>query len=193
MSADRFGASATSGGVARIAPTPDPTADEARVLALLPVVTRWCARLGGPSVDAQEAAHDVVLTVLRRGAPADADGLAHFTFAVTRNVVANHRRRVWWWRWVPGVAAEPAPTASVGAQAEARDIARRVAAVLERLGAQHREVLVLCDVEERSAAEVGRLLGVPEGTVRSRLRLARARFRALAPAHHLHGPEGDEP
>ncbi len=44
----------------------------------------------------------------------------------------------------------------------------------------HREVLVLCELEERSAADVGLLLGVPTGTVKSRLRLAKEAFRAVA-------------
>ena len=52
--------------------------------------------------------------------------------------------------------------------------------VLEKLPANQREALVLCVVEERSASEVAELLGVPTGTVKSRLRLARERFRTLA-------------
>ena len=40
-----------------------------------------------------------------------------------------------------------------------------------------REVLVLCDLEERTAIEAAKLLGVPVGTVKSRLRLGRARFK----------------
>ena len=35
----------------------------------LPVVLRWCSALGGPRVDAEEAAHDVIMTVLRRKNP----------------------------------------------------------------------------------------------------------------------------
>ena len=51
--------------------------------------------------------------------------------------------------------------------------------------ALHREVLVLCDLEGRSAAEAAELLSVPVGTVKSRLRLGRQRFRKLAASSNL--------
>ena len=43
-----------------------------------------------------------------------------------------------------------------------------------RLSAPHREVIVQCYVRQRSHGEVAALLGVPVGTVRSRLFYARA-------------------
>ena len=46
---------------------------------------------------------------------------------------------------------------------------------LDRSG--HREVLVLCDLEERADSEVAELLGIPRNTVKSRLRRARAALR----------------
>ena len=41
-------------------------------------------------------------------------------------------------------------------------------------------VLVLHDLEERSDAETAMMLGIPKGTVKSRLRLGRAALRKLA-------------
>lgn len=160
---------------------------ETTVLALYPTVARWCARLGGPRVDAEEAAQDVMMTLLRRPVP-EAE-LVAFAYGVTRNVIANHRRRVWWRRWLPGASVDRPGRHTPLVDVESRETARNVAALLEALTASQREVIVLCDLEERSASEVAILLGVPEGTVRSRLRLARAAFRELAPRFHLHGPE----
>jgi RNA polymerase sigma-70 factor (ECF subfamily) len=71
------------------------------------------------------------------------------------------------------------PRADVEAHRERSSVADRVWDALDRLAAQHREVLVLCDLEERADSEVAALLGLPKGTVKSRLRRARAHLRAL--------------
>jgi RNA polymerase sigma-70 factor, ECF subfamily len=50
--------------------------------------------------------------------------------------------------------------------------ARLAAALLRALDAlpiEQRAAFVLCEVEERTSAEVGRILGVPDATVRTRL------------------------
>ena len=59
-----------------------------------------------------------------------------------------------------------------------REVAARVARALEQLGPDHREVLVLCYLEDRSVAEAAELIGIPPGTVKSRLFTARGRFQA---------------
>jgi RNA polymerase sigma-70 factor (ECF subfamily) len=56
----------------------------------------------------------------------------------------------------------------------ARDeVIRRVRAAVETLTPDHRLVLMLCDWEDLSYAEIAAVLGVPVGTVRSRLHNAR--------------------
>lgn len=62
---------------------------------------------------------------------------------------------------------------------ELRDLDR----ILERLPAEQREVLLLVGVEELSYQEVATTLGVPLGTVMSRLSRARARLREELQGH----------
>ncbi|HEY1985353.1 MAG TPA: sigma-70 family RNA polymerase sigma factor [Terracidiphilus sp.] len=50
---------------------------------------------------------------------------------------------------------------------------------LEALPVHHREIVLLCDLEEMSYQEIGQTLGVPIGTVMSRLSRARKAMRAL--------------
>jgi RNA polymerase sigma-70 factor, ECF subfamily len=62
---------------------------------------------------------------------------------------------------------------------------QQVMDALESLAVREREILLLCEVEEMSYREIGQVLGVPIGTVMSRLSRARARLReALGRRNH---------
>lgn len=56
---------------------------------------------------------------------------------------------------------------------ERYDIQRALARALEELPAAFREVVVLVDLEDQSYEDAARVLGIPKGTVRSRLFRAR--------------------
>lgn len=65
--------------------------------------------------------------------------------------------------------------------AEAGDLRQRLQVALETLPPRQRAVIVLHDIEGFKHAEIGKMLGIPEGTARSDLHYARARLRdALA-------------
>lgn len=55
---------------------------------------------------------------------------------------------------------------------------QRVQQAMERLPVAYREVLLLCEVEEMSYQEISSTLGIPIGTVMSRLYRARKTLRA---------------
>src|ERR1700722_7607155 len=62
-----------------------------------------------------------------------------------------------------------------------------VRSAIEQLSATHREVILLCDVEEASYREIAEILSIPIGTVMSRLARARKALSELlgrAPVHH---------
>jgi RNA polymerase sigma-70 factor (ECF subfamily) len=75
-----------------------------------------------------------------------------------------------------GQRADPSPTPE--AQAEASADRAMLDRVLEEMPMELRSVLVLAEVEELSGKEIAAALGIPMGTVASRLRRAREDFEA---------------
>ena len=67
------------------------------------------------------------------------------------------------------------PESSLLASTASEEIQR----ALERLPLFQREIILLCDVEEMSYKEIGALLGIPVGTVMSRLARARKALRGI--------------
>ncbi len=145
----------------------------------VPVVIAWCARLGGPSVNAEDAAQDVFELVLDRlDSLHEPEAFPSWLFGITRRVLAQHRRRAWLRKWVPGVPADGVdPKPDPQRESEGAQLSARVRRALASLPVHHREVLVLCDLEERADSEVATLLELPRNTVKSRLHRARASLR----------------
>ena len=59
-----------------------------------------------------------------------------------------------------------------------RDAAREILEAMDRLPAEHRAVLALFAIEGFRQTEIAEVLGIPEGTVWSRLHAARVRLAA---------------
>lgn len=159
----------------------DPSAIDAVCEDWLPTVLQRCRRLSGPRVDPDQATQEVFLVVLRRIHTVERpEQLPSWMFAVTRRVLAQHRRRAWVRRWVPGDVPEIADTnRSPAALTERRELAGQVGRVLDQMPDELRAILVLCDIEDRTDPEAAEMLGLKVGTAKSRLRRARARFREL--------------
>jgi RNA polymerase sigma-70 factor (ECF subfamily) len=63
--------------------------------------------------------------------------------------------------------------------AESSELRRRLEVALQTLSSRQRSVIVLHDVEGYKHSEIGKILGIPEGTARSDLHHARARLREV--------------
>lgn len=69
-------------------------------------------------------------------------------------------------------------------QAHIRDLNSKLKEALNQLSQNHREVVILCDIEGMSYPEVAKILHIAEGTLRSRLHYAHKQLQGiLADAH----------
>ncbi|WP_266387428.1 RNA polymerase sigma factor [Streptomyces canus] len=124
----------------------------------------------------------------RRRTSVEADGgsLRPWLLGIATNVSRSHYRSNRRYRAAAGaVAGAGVPEVADHAEETAGrvDDRRRIAATLTALGSlrrPEREVLVLCLWEGLEYADAARALGIPVGTVRSRLSRARGRLRKLA-------------
>ncbi|HEX4608689.1 MAG TPA: sigma-70 family RNA polymerase sigma factor [Urbifossiella sp.] len=146
--------------------------DEAAFAALVrrhgPMVWGVCRRILGNSHDAEDAFQTTFL-VLARKAPSvsPADTAAPWLHGVARRAALHARRTVARRRERPmrGVPRSIDPDF---------ELEQLLDQELARLPAMHRAVVVLCELEGKTRAEAAKHLGLPEGTVASRLSRARA-------------------
>ena len=140
-----------------------------------PVVLRWCRRLGGPSIDSDQAAQEALIVVFRRlHTVAAPRAFPSWVFSVVRNTVRDRRREAFGRRWD---ASGEVPSVAVETDFEGREAIGQIWEALDQLPSDLREVLVLCDVEQHTDPEAAELLGLAVGTAKSRLRRARAELR----------------
>ena len=151
------------------------------------MVFNLSARLLGDPQEARDVAQEVFLQVYRMlGRFEGRSSLKTWIYRIAVNQCHN-RRRFWHRRrrdreqaLDEGLSAGTAAGSGRSPYEEAclRERARRVQEVLLQLSFEHRSVLVLRDVEGLTCEEVAVALGVPEGTVKSRLSRAREAMRS---------------
>ena len=142
-------------------------------------------QLVGNRDDALDIAQDALLRLFQHlGRVAPERPVRPWLFAIVR----NRARDLWRSRAArpsesldarPDVAAHLTATAGdPEQQAARRQRARRVWAAIGALSHAHREIVVLRDFHDLAYAEIAEVLGIPAGTVMSRLHAARAALRA---------------
>jgi RNA polymerase sigma-70 factor (ECF subfamily) len=97
-------------------------------------------------------------------------------FGIATNVLRAHHRDA----YLPPIAVERAVDLDADDRLDAASSLARHAALLRALPVEQREVLLLVAVAELTYEETAEALGVPVGTVRSRLHRARAALTPIA-------------
>jgi RNA polymerase sigma-70 factor (ECF subfamily) len=137
-------------------------------------------RLTGNDDEAQDLVQEVLLRV-RKGLgtyePGNLEGwLSRITTNAFLDEVRRRRRRP-----LQLLPEEPdrvvPPTPAADAALDAEVLPADVQRALRRLPPEYRAAVVLCDVVGMSYEEIGATLGVPVGTVRSRIHRGRAALR----------------
>ncbi|WP_328328495.1 RNA polymerase sigma factor [Streptomyces sp. NBC_00455] len=142
-------------------------------------------RLSGDWSTAEEVLSETFLAAwrTRQAVEPEGDSLRPWLLGIATNKARNAKRGIG--RRLAFLARRPAPEPVpdiADATAGRVDDARRLAAVRQALGGlrrQEREVLALCVWSGLDYAEAAEALGIPVGTVRSRLSRARDRLRRL--------------
>ena len=147
-----------------------------RLVELIPRLRRYARALVGDRSAADDLVQDTLerawakLHLYRRGTD-----LRAWLFTVMHNVHVNKVRATRATDTLEDEMPELAQRASQGDSLMVRDLDRSIS----RLPAEQRSVLLLVTLEDMSYDEVARTLGIPIGTVMSRLSRAREKLRGM--------------
>ena len=146
----------------------------------IPSLRRYALALVRDRVRADDLVQDTLERALRKFSLwRRGSNLRTWLFAIMHNLFMNQLRRE---RTAAETSlTEGAPELSVAPSDEHALDVRDLIAALDQLPVEYREVVLLVGLEELSYREVARALGIPLGTVMSRLSRGRERLRtALA-------------
>ena len=140
----------------------------------------FARRLLGNDAAAEDLVHDVFVAlpeILRRAEPNGS--LRRFLMAVAANRAKHHfRSRSRYAKMADRLAREHvAEVENPEQQTSRRALAERLARALDVLSFEQRVAFVLCEIEGRGSRDAAAILGIPEGTVRTRLFSARRALR----------------
>ncbi|CAM3496058.1 MULTISPECIES: RNA polymerase sigma factor [Saccharibacillus] len=144
-------------------------------------VWKYLFFMSGSRVTADDLTQDTFVKALRSlDRFRRESSLKTWLMRIARNTYVNHKRSAWMRRVVPSAEIEPdrmAASAEKAYLAEAGE--RRVWELVFRLPDKLRETLLLEAHYGMTAREGAELLGIPEGTYKSRLSRARSRMDRL--------------
>jgi RNA polymerase sigma-70 factor, ECF subfamily len=145
-------------------------------------VAAFARRLGIAEADVEDVVQEVFIVAHRKGGYEPGAATPRSWLGAIALRVASQARRT---RRRRREASDPdalvgLPDPGHGPQRNAEDheALARVQAALDTLDLGHRAVFVMFEIEGERCDDIARALGVPTGTVYSRLHKARARFRA---------------
>ncbi len=148
-------------------------------------VWRCLQRLGVSSAELEDALQEVFLVAHRRLPEHDAARslVTTWLYGIALNVTRNLMRKISRRRETREAASIDAQTPEGLAQGR-----RTLAWLLDTLSPEHRVVFVMFEIEGASTREIADALGVPIGTVHSRLHHARRKLTELV-GHEASAPD----
>lgn len=144
-------------------------------------VKAFLMRSGASDTAAEEAAQEVMITLWQRAALYDPDkaGVSTWIFTIARNKrIDLLRREVRGQAAAEDPALDPGPEAGPERHFAGAERDARVREAVLALPEEQREVVRLAFFAELSHGDIAERLGLPLGTVKSRLRLAFGKLRA---------------
>ncbi len=145
-----------------------------------PRVKSYMLRQGADAATAEELAQETLLAVWRKAALySDEKGSATtWIFTIARNLrIDRLRKEVAWLPLPENKDEQPSLDPTPDEEVSERERSERVRQVLAQLPADQSEVVALAFLEGLSHSEIATRLGLPLGTVKSRMRLAYGKIR----------------
>jgi RNA polymerase sigma-70 factor (ECF subfamily) len=149
-------------------------------------VWRTLQRMGVRDADLEDLAQEVFMVVHRQLAGfRGRSRMTTWLYGISARVASTHRRRAWVRRELP--ASDWNEESSSAGPEEALGLAeerRMLAEVMELMDIEKRWLFVTFELDEVPCEEIATILGVPVGTVHSRLHAARREFSAALKRWH---------
>ena len=148
----------------------------------LPALRRYAVSLAGNVVLADDLVQDCIERALRQAAQLrELPRVAGWLRRIMYNLYIDEMRR----RKNKGKEQDIDDLTDhleLSVPASDRGVVRDLSRAMNQLSVEHREILVLVSVEELNYREISAELGIPQGTVMSRLARARDRLRSIMEA-----------
>ncbi|HET7888789.1 MAG TPA: sigma-70 family RNA polymerase sigma factor [Bradyrhizobium sp.] len=169
--------------IGRVASSGDREAFKSLFEHFAPRIKGFMQKLGCSGDEAEEIAQNTLVSVWRKASQFDSSssGAAAWIFTIARNQRIDLLRR----KARGGLSGDdllsetPDPADSPELLLSRVEDSVRVKTAVGRLSAEQSRVIRLSFIEERPHAEIANQLGIPLGTVKSRIRLAMNRLREI--------------
>ena len=148
-----------------------------------------CYRFTGSGSESQDLTQEVFLRVFRtiKTFRSTEGSFSTWLARVTRNLLIDHYRRTRQERVTDSIEDQLPMLEEAGAAASVRpdegvagkEASEILQATLQKLSPDLREAVILRDLQEMEYREIAQVLGIPEGTVKSRINRGRAELGRL--------------
>lgn len=148
-------------------------------------VRAFACRLVGDEAAAEDLVQEAFLALPKAMSSFRGDAsLRTFVIGIAANHARHHvraatRRRAAYKRSAEADAAEKTSPSTPEEDARRRELATELTRALDELPFDQRLAIVLCEVEERTAAEAARIADAPEATIRTRIFHGKKKLRDI--------------